>query len=76
MADGGVFVEDLSEHIVRSKSDVYALLQAGKQQRTTNSTKMNRVCLFRAAHCVTAARRAVAATPCSPSSLSAAAAAL
>ena len=27
---------------MKSKSDVYALLQAGKQQRTTNSTKMNR----------------------------------
>ena len=43
-ADGGVFVEDLSEHIVKSKQDVYMLLQTGKAQRTTNSTKMNRVC--------------------------------
>ncbi len=41
--DGGVFVEGLSEHVVRSPNDVYTLLQQGKAQRATNSTRMNKV---------------------------------
>lgn len=40
--DGGVFVDQLSEHVVKNKADIYQLLQTGKLQRTTNSTKMNR----------------------------------
>eukprot|EP00050_Salpingoeca_kvevrii_P005168 m.272751 g.272751 ORF g.272751 m.272751 type:complete len:1251 (+) comp11088_c0_seq1:32-3784(+) len=40
--DGGIFVEDLSEHVVREPEDVYELLKLGKQQRISNSTRMNR----------------------------------
>lgn len=41
--DGGVFVEELSEHIVKGPGEVYQLLQQGKAQRATNSTRMNKV---------------------------------
>jgi hypothetical protein len=41
--EGRVFVENLSEHIVKNKESILQHLQAGKAQRTTNSTKMNRV---------------------------------
>eukprot|EP00047_Mylnosiga_fluctuans_P023431 m.137765 g.137765 ORF g.137765 m.137765 type:complete len:1223 (-) comp9581_c0_seq3:2173-5841(-) len=41
-ADGGVFVEGLSEHVVRSADDILRLVQCGKAQRTTNSTRMNK----------------------------------
>lgn len=37
-----VYVEDLSEHVVRNVKDADTLLQRGKQQRTTNSTGMNK----------------------------------
>lgn len=40
--DGSVYVEDLSEHVVRNPRDVYRLLQHGKTQRATNSTKFNK----------------------------------
>jgi kinesin family protein 3/17 len=38
---GGVYVERLSEHIVRSPSEVLSLLHKGGQHRTTADTKMN-----------------------------------
>eukprot|EP00051_Salpingoeca_urceolata_P014469 m.184198 g.184198 ORF g.184198 m.184198 type:complete len:1198 (-) comp18095_c0_seq2:232-3825(-) len=41
-ADGGVYVETLTEHVVRSATDVYNLLLKGKAQRTTAQTRLNR----------------------------------
>lgn len=40
-ADGGVHVEGLKELVVRTPADVYKLLNRGRAQRQTNSTKMN-----------------------------------
>lgn len=45
---GGVFVEGLSEHVVRSTEEIMQLLREGAHLRTTASTKMNKV------HCETA----------------------
>eukprot|EP00039_Didymoeca_costata_P009289 m.122748 g.122748 ORF g.122748 m.122748 type:complete len:1176 (+) comp14429_c0_seq3:204-3731(+) len=39
---GGVFVENLSEHIVRNSSQIIALLETGAQIRATAATEMNR----------------------------------
>ena len=36
-----IFVEDLSETVVRSPNDIYKLIAQGRLQRNTNSTKMN-----------------------------------
>ena len=40
---GGVFVEGLSEHVVRNTGEIMALLREGAHLRTTASTKMNKV---------------------------------
>ena len=40
---GGVFVEGLSEHVVRSTGEIMQLLREGAHLRTTASTKMNKV---------------------------------
>lgn len=39
--DGEIYVESLSEHVVRGPRDIYELLRLGRAQRNTNSTKMN-----------------------------------
>lgn len=39
--DKDIFVEDLSETVVRGPHDIYKLLARGRTQRNTNSTKMN-----------------------------------
>lgn len=39
---GDVYVEGLSEHIVRSPAEIMGLLARGQKMRTTASTKMNR----------------------------------
>lgn len=40
---GGVFVEGLSEHIVRNTGEIMQLLREGAHLRTTASTRMNKV---------------------------------
>ena len=40
---GGVYVESLSEHVVRNTDGVMSLLREGAQLRTTASTRMNKV---------------------------------
>lgn len=40
---GGMFVEGLSEHVVRNTGEVMQLLREGAHLRTTASTKMNKV---------------------------------
>ncbi len=40
---GGVFVENLSEHIVRNTAEIMSLLHEGARLRTTATTKMNKV---------------------------------
>lgn len=40
---GGVFVEGLSEHVVRGTDGVMALLRQGTHFRTTAPTRMNKV---------------------------------
>lgn len=37
-----MFVEGLSEVVVKNSQDIFDLLQKGKLHRTTNSTRMNR----------------------------------
>ena len=41
---GGVFVESLSEHVVRGTEEIMHLIQQGTRLRATNATKMNKVC--------------------------------
>ena len=43
---GGVYVEGLSEHVVRSTEEIMQLLREGAHLRTTASTKMNKVRVF------------------------------
>lgn len=40
---GGVYVDNLSEHVVRNTAEVMRLLQIGAQLRVTAMTKMNKV---------------------------------
>lgn len=40
---GGVFIETLSEHVVRNTAGIMSLLHEGARLRTTGSTKMNKV---------------------------------
>jgi ankyrin repeat protein len=40
--NGGVYVNNLSEHIVKNSAEIVALLVKGSKQRTVASTKMNR----------------------------------
>ena len=40
---GGVFIENLSEHVVRNTDKILALLKEGTRLRTTAATKMNKV---------------------------------
>ena len=40
---GGVFVESLSDHIVRDTEEIMALVQQGSHLRMTNATRMNKV---------------------------------
>lgn len=40
---GGVFVEGLSEHIVRDSQEIMVLIQRGTRLRATNATRMNKV---------------------------------
>ncbi len=40
---GGVFVENLSEHVVRNTAGIMSLLREGARLRTTATTKMNKV---------------------------------
>ncbi len=40
---GGVYVESLSEHVVRNTAEVMRLLQIGAHLRITAMTKMNKV---------------------------------
>jgi len=40
---GGVYVEGLSEHVVRNTEGVMALLREGAHFRTTATTRMNKV---------------------------------
>ncbi|XP_062507660.1 uncharacterized protein LOC134184072 isoform X2 [Corticium candelabrum] len=42
-AEGSVYVENLSEHVVRSLSDVRQLMKKGGTSRTTDSTRLNTV---------------------------------
>ena len=44
---GGVFVEALSEHVVRNTDEVMKLIQDGARLRTTSMTKMNKVCIIK-----------------------------
>ncbi len=47
---GGVFVENLSEHVVRiNTAGIMSLLKEGARLRTTATTKMNKVNLL---HCI------------------------
>jgi len=39
----GVFVEGLSEWVVRSPAEIYGLMERGAAVRTTGSTKMNEI---------------------------------
>lgn len=39
----GVFVEGLSEWVVRSPAEIYGLMERGAQMRATGSTKMNEI---------------------------------
>ena len=43
---GGVYVDSLSEHVVRNTAEVMRLLQIGAQLRITAMTKMNKVCMY------------------------------
>ena len=38
---GGVYVENLSEHLVKSTDEIKSLLRKGTLLRTTASTRMN-----------------------------------
>lgn len=40
---GGVYVENLSEHVVRNTAGIMSLLRDGARLRTTATTKMNKV---------------------------------
>ena len=40
---GGVFIENLSEHVVQNTDKILALLKEGMRLRTTAATKMNKV---------------------------------
>lgn len=40
---GGVFVDFLSEHVVRHTDEVMQLIQEGARLRTTSTTRMNKV---------------------------------
>ncbi len=40
---GGVFMDGLSEHVVRNTDGIMSLLRTGARLRTTGSTKMNKV---------------------------------
>lgn len=40
--DGGVYVEGLSEHVVKTAEEVRELLHRGAAMRTTAATQMNR----------------------------------
>lgn len=39
---GGVYIEGLSEHVVRNTGGIMSLLHEGKRLRTTGTTKMNK----------------------------------
>jgi len=39
--DGGVFVKDLSNYVVKSVSDIKQVLEVGKRNRSVGATKMN-----------------------------------
>ncbi len=41
---GGVFVEGLSEHVVRNTREILGLLSEGAHLRTTAITRMNKAC--------------------------------
>lgn len=43
---GGVYVDSLSEHVVRNTAEVMRLLQIGAQLRITAMTKMNKVRMY------------------------------
>ena len=43
---GGVFIEGLSEHVVRNTGGIMALLREGTRLRTTGTTKMNVVSIL------------------------------
>lgn len=40
---GGVYVEGLSEHVVRTTDEIYKLMHQGAHMRTTAETKLNKV---------------------------------
>ena len=40
---GGVYIETLSEHVVRNTDGIMSLLHKGAGLRTTASTRMNKV---------------------------------
>ncbi len=50
---GGVFVDGLSEHVVRNTDGIMSLLRTGARLRTTGSTKMNEVQMNSAKFCKT-----------------------
>lgn len=43
---GGVYVDSLSEHVVRNTAEVMRLLQIGAHLRITAMTKMNKVRMY------------------------------
>lgn len=43
---GGVYIENLSEHVVRNTTGIMSLLREGSRLRTTGSTRMNKVRLL------------------------------
>ena len=49
---GGVFVEALSEHIVRDAEEIIALIHRGTRLRATNVTKMNKVRIYTFRECL------------------------
>ena len=40
---GGVYIESLSEHVVRNTDEILHLVKLGSHQRTTAATKSNKV---------------------------------
>lgn len=40
---GGVYIESLSEHVVRNIGGIMSLLREGSRFRSTGTTKMNKV---------------------------------
>ena len=43
---GGVFIEGLSEHVVRNTGGIMSLLREGTRLRTTAMTKMNKASIL------------------------------